>query len=196
MKPRSKLFSFYNYMESKFVLPGIKATRKVTASRRELGGQAPSRAASQPSPPPVPPPKASGGARCLSPGRLGTGMGESPGVVASPSSERSPSRCYRGCQHPRVRPDPTRLQEQPRGWRPSPLPRAPSWGSPSSGCGVTLVPGARGAGPESPALGSPALPELCAPFTVPFVLHLRFPSCFQVTSELLACAAELAAPLV
>lgn len=40
MKPRSKLFSFYNYMESKFVLPGIKATQKVTVSRREPGGGA------------------------------------------------------------------------------------------------------------------------------------------------------------
>lgn len=39
MKLRSKLFSFYNYMVYKFILPGIKAAQKVTESRKESDGQ-------------------------------------------------------------------------------------------------------------------------------------------------------------
>lgn len=39
MELRSKLFSSYNYVESKFVLPGRKAMRKVMASRKESDGQ-------------------------------------------------------------------------------------------------------------------------------------------------------------
>jgi len=51
MKLRSKLFSSCNYMESKYVLPGIQATQKVTVSRREPGGQAaPLRSPAPPAP--------------------------------------------------------------------------------------------------------------------------------------------------
>lgn len=170
MKPRSKLFSFYNYMESKFVLPGIKATQKVTVSRREPGcGAAPL------APSPAAPAALSPRCALPDPSQARARRWSSPGVTASPRlGEEQPTLPLQGvlaphgphgtlpvvrCPHPAV-PIPTALSsllEQPqlrlRG-------RARAQGE--------------GEGSRSPGLRSPASQELFAPIMVLFLLSGHF----------------------
>lgn len=177
MKPRSKLFSFYNYTESKFILQGIQATQKVTVSSREPGGPALQHRRQQP-------PRAA----ALAPG-LGSPC-EVFRLHTLPQHRAAPGKDAEEPQDPR-----TGCGDSP-GLVPHPAARSPpphlAARQPQARLGAVLVPSRGEVRPSEPlkaqTLGSPALQELFASFTVLSLFSGHFPASER--------AAEPAAPLV